>query len=75
MCSDTSGRSCSHGVSASCLSAASVASVTALAEEVRGRGSKRDSSPNISPGPITLNRFSRPSEAARVSFILPSMTT
>jgi len=75
MCSDTSGRSRSHGVSASCLSAASTASVTALAEEVLGRGSNSDSSPNISLGPITLNRFSRPSAAARVSFILPSITT
>ena len=75
MCSDTSGRSRRNGVSASCLSDASTASVTALAEEVRGLGSNKDSSPNISPGPMTLSKFSRPSAAARVSFILPSITT
>jgi hypothetical protein len=75
MCIDTSGRSRSNGISASSLSEASTASVTALAEEVRGLGSNRDNSPNISPGPMTLSRFSRPSAAARVSFILPSITT
>src|SRR5215475_1050323 len=45
--------------------------VTAVALEVRGMGSKSDSSPNISPGPCTLSRFSRPSGAAFVSLILP----
>jgi len=75
MCSETSGRSLSHGIRASCLSEASTASVTALAVEVLGLGSKRDNSPNISPGPITLSRFSLPSDAARVSFIFPSSTT
>jgi hypothetical protein len=75
MCMETSGRSSSHGRSASWASAATVASVTALADEVLGRGSNSDSSPNISPGPSTLIRFSRPSAAARVSLILPSSTT
>jgi hypothetical protein len=75
MCSEISGRLRSRGSSESCGSTASVTSVTALALDVRGRGSNSESSPNISPGPITLSRFSRPSPAARVSFILPSSTT
>ena len=38
-------------------------------------GSNRDSSPNISPGPSTASRFSRPSEAVRPSLTLPSVMT
>ena len=49
----------------------SVASVTAVAVAVRGPGSNSDSSPNISPGPMTASRFSRPSAAVRPSFTLP----
>ena len=51
---------------------AQVTSVTHTAEEVRGPGSKMDSSPNMSDGPITDSRFSRPSGAWRASLILPS---
>ena len=40
-----------------------------------GRGSNSDSSPNISLGPSTLRRFSRPSGEVRDSLILPSSTT
>ena len=40
---------------------ASRTSVTAVADEVRGPGSNTDSSPNMSDGPITASRFSRPS--------------
>mgnify|MGYP003694683647 CR=1 FL=1 len=57
MCMETSGRSSSQPAQRVMGSAASVASVTALADDVRGRGSNSDSSPNISPGPITLIRF------------------
>ena len=49
MCSEISGRLRSNGSSESCGRTASVTSVTALALDVRGRGSNSDSSPNISP--------------------------
>ena len=53
--------------------AAGTASVTALAEEVRGLGSNRDSSPNISPGPCTDT--SRATSAARRSRSRPPTST
>ncbi len=71
MCMATSGRLDSHVRRSSWPSPARVASVMAVALAVRGLGSNSDSSPNISPGPCTLSRFSRPSGAARVSLILP----
>ena len=46
-------------------------SVTAVADEVRGPGSNTDSSPNMSDGPITASRFSRPSGECRPSLTLP----
>ena len=48
---------------------------TAVAVIVRGPGSKRLSSPNISPGPRIATRFSRPSALRRPSFTLPSRMT
>ena len=74
-CRATSGRPVSQLRRSSCASAPRRLSVTAIALAVRGRGSNSESSPNISPGPTTLSRFSRPSAAARVSLILPSSTT
>ncbi len=53
----------------------STASETDVAVAVRGPGSNRDSSPNISPGPRIASRFSRPSPEVRPSFTLPSMMT
>jgi hypothetical protein len=50
-------------------------SATAVAVALRGPGSKRDNSPNISPGPSTASRFSRPSPEARPSLTLPEMIT
>ena len=44
-----------------------------VALEVRGPGSKIDSSPNMSDGPMMVNRFSRPSEDRRPIFTLPEM--
>ena len=52
---------------------AALTSVTHTAEEVRGPGSKMDSSPNMSEGPMMVSRFSRPSAECRASFTLPSM--
>ena len=51
------------------------ATATAVAVALRGPGSNRDSSPNISPGPRIASRFSRPSPEARPSFTLPSTIT
>src|SRR3954452_13312596 len=73
-CTDTPGRSSSSGRSPSWSSEASELSVTAVAVAVRGPGSKSESSPNISPGPSTARRFSRPSTAAREIFTFPSRT-
>ena len=71
-CTATSGRPVSQGRRSSWPSPARRTSVSAVAVAVRGRGSNSDSSPNISPGPRTPSRFSRPSGAVRVSLILPS---
>ena len=46
-------------------------SVTVVAVDVRGPGSKMDSSPNMSDGPMIASRFSRPSGDLRPSFTLP----
>jgi len=48
--------------------------VTAVAEDVRGPGSKMDSSPNMSDGPATMSRFSRPSGDFRPILTLPLPT-
>ena len=45
--------------------------MTAVAVDVRGPGSKIDSSPNMSEGPATISRFSRPSGLLRPIFTLP----
>ena len=42
-----------------------------VALEVRGPGSKMDSSPNMSEGPMIVSRFSRPSGERRPIFTLP----
>jgi len=49
--------------------------VTAVADDVRGPGSKIDSSPNMSDGPATISRFSRPSGDFRPILTLPAPTT
>ena len=49
-------------------------SVTAVADDVRGPGSKIDSSPNMSDGPATISRFSRPSGDLRPILTLPEAT-
>ncbi len=49
-------------------------SVTAVADDVRGPGSKMDSSPNMSEGPATISRFSRPSGDLRPIFTFPAAT-
>jgi hypothetical protein len=49
-------------------------SVTVVAVEVRGPGSKIDSSPNMSEGPKTASRFSRPSADLRPILTLPEST-
>ena len=48
-------------------------SVTVVAVDVRGPGSKIDSSPNMSDGPKMPSRFSRPSGDLRPIFTLPDM--
>jgi hypothetical protein len=74
-CMATSGRPLSQLRRSSWARAARRISVTADALIVRGRGSNSESSPNISPGPIRLIRFSRPSADVLVSLTLPSSTT
>lgn len=49
-----------------------MASVSAVAVEVRSPGSKRLNSPNISPGPNTAISDSRPSGDPWPSFTFPS---
>ncbi len=73
-CSAISGRSAIHGRSEVCASEASRASVSTVAEAVRGPGSNSDSSPNMSLGPMTDSMFSRPSAARRPTFTLPLST-
>ena len=70
----TAGRPSSQRRRSSCESEANDASVTAVTVAERGPGSKRESSPNIWPGPRIASRFSRPSEEVRPSFTLPSVT-
>ncbi len=48
-------------------------SVTVVAVDVRGPGSKIDSSPNMSDGPMIWKRFSRPSADLRPIFTLPDL--
>jgi len=48
--------------------------VTVVAVDVRGPGSKIESSPNMSDGPKIDNRFSRPSGERRPIFTLPELT-
>jgi len=74
-CSPISGWAVIHGRSMLFGILASRTSVTAVAVAVRGPGSKTDSSPNWSEGPITASTFSRPSGARRDSLILPERTT
>ena len=70
-CSAISGRSAIHVRSASRSIETARTSVTVVALEVRGPGSKIDSSPNMSDGPMIVSRFSRPSGARRTIFTLP----
>ena len=58
----------------SCSRNSSEAGDTAVAVVDRGPGSKRVSSPMISPGPSTASRDSRPSLDVWPSFTLPSVT-
>ncbi len=48
-------------------------SVMVVALEVRGPGSKIESSPNMSDGPMMVSRFSRPSGERRPIFTLPDV--
>src|SRR5579859_118794 len=70
----TGGRVVSTLRRSSCAIWASRASVTAIAVDVRYVGSNMASSPNMSPGPCTLTRVSRPSGAVLVSLTLPLIT-
>ncbi len=72
--SEISGRSAIQRLSAERSMDCTATSVTHTAEEVRGPGSKMDSSPNMSDGPRMDSRFSRPSGALRESFTLPEVT-
>ena len=72
-CSAISGRSLIHAFSASRSIDTARTSVTVVADEVRGPGSKMESSPNMSDGPMIVSRFSRPSGERRPTFTLPDM--
>ena len=68
----TAGRPSRRGMSCSLPRARTMASVSAVAVEVRSPGSNRLNSPNISPGPRTAISDSRPSGAPWPSFTFPS---
>jgi hypothetical protein len=61
-CSAISGRSAIHACNASRSIDTARTSVMVVALEVRGPGSKIDSSPNMSDGPMIVSRLSRPSK-------------
>jgi hypothetical protein len=70
-CSAISGRFVIHVRSAGRSMLTARTSVTVVAVDVRGPGSKIDSSPNMSEGPKIPSRFSRPSGDFRPIFTLP----
>ena len=71
----SSGRPVNHGLSCSWPRPATTASVSAVAVDARSPGSKKLSSPNISPGPSTASSDSRPSTEVCPNVILPSRIT
>jgi len=66
-----SGRWLIHHLSAARSMRTARTSVRVIALEVRGPGSNRDNSPNMSAGPMTATRFARPSAEYRTILTFP----